>query len=590
MSKFPQEEQAMELTNSLPLSSSDFAYLIDNKMLYVDKTDLAGDLARWTHGSFLLIRPPHFGKTLLVSTLKELFLNGKGRFEGLKLEKDEPWTDTGTYKVIKLSFSSSAKPDPGQTFYQTFGSKLKEQCLKAGLAWTDKTYWTDSFDDALYKADNCSVVLLIDEYDAPLTHVLDKPDEYEDRRDYLASFFSILKDFDEKFRFVFITGVTRITQLGLFSGPNNIDDISFASEYGAITGFTQEELEQNFKPYIANAAKILKREKPQEQWDEQKVLSELKAHYDGYSFDRFAESKVYNPWTLINFFANPEKEFEHYWLDSSNSLLLNKFLQRLTVHPDDLLAILDCLNYESRGYSYNTIFPLLPHIKAKNFPIIALMYQAGFLTVKKECYKVPYLGIPNEEVKPVFHNAAIATLTKNKIKDLEGLKAEYLQNFTEAFAAKNMPAMKELLNKIIKQCPYESFEDFNPHKFTKMLGGFIYLITGYSFEVIHALVFPEDRADLHIRAGSYSYVFEIKVTNDRKKADEIFEEGKKDFLLRRAGDLTEPLPTFVPCVMIIVNEPQKDEQRTSSPLQEIVYLEELPLTQKQLSMMIPQNH
>ncbi len=566
----------MALKDSLAPSIKDFARRIDNKKLYVDKTDLVADLAR-QDGYFFLSRPRRFGKSMLLSTFEELFLNGKGRFTGLKLEKDEPWTDTGGYKVVLADFSFSSDVLKGRDFDEMFGDYLKEQFLSSGLAWPDKPYWTASFDAALKNADNCSIVLLIDEYDAPLTHVLTDPDEFDERRKTLASFFKRLKFYDDKFRFVFITGVTRITQLGLFSGPNNIKDISFESEYGAITGFTQEELEQNFKPYIASVAQVLKKEYPQEQWDEQKVLSELKSNYDGYSFDTFAEHKVYNPWSVINFFAEPEVGFKHYWLKSSTSTLAVKFLERLAGNSDDLLKIEDFLRDKTEPYNEDLLSPVISHLGEKDFPLMAVLYQSGYLTIKKADGDALNIGIPNKEVKTAFAQAVIAKLMEKKADDAAMLKLKYLQEITKAFATRNLSSMKNVMNSIINEFSYECFKDFHERTFSEMLGVLIPYVTEFKFESIREVQTANGRADLHVKGGKYRYIFEIKMTKDRKKADEVFEEGKRQFLDRKYADLIDPL-IIVPCVMVIVNEQQKDENSEPSRLREIVRLEEISLT------------
>lgn len=202
-----------------------------------------------------------------------------------------------------------------------------------------------NLEEAFEQCKDRSLVLLIDEYDAPLTHVLNDVDEFKMRHAILRDFFSLIKRFNSKFRFGFITGVTKISSLGLFSGPNNIRDITFDSLYGSIAGITQQELEQNLKPYIANAAKALRKIYPDQGWNNKKVLERLKLNYDGYSFDERAQVRVYNPWSVLNFLASPHREFKPYWLGSgaaASSLLFNS-LDRVSKSGNSLRELCEYL-------------------------------------------------------------------------------------------------------------------------------------------------------------------------------------------------------------------------------------------------------
>lgn len=306
----------MALTDALPKQNMSFAQIVDQKKLYVDKSDKVASLAR-RRGPFYLSRSPRMGKSLLLSTFKELFENGTGRFAGLKLEQDRPWTDESGCKVIRLDLSNNeGADDKKQSFRESFISTLALSFEAAGVAWGDNAYWVLNLEGALEQFSNSKLVLLVDDYDAPLMRVLDDPQELEIRCELWYDFFATLKIFVDKLRFAFTTGSCEFDRFGVFEGGDNIHDLSCDPHYGAILGFTQVELEQNFMPFIADAANVLKEKEPQERWDEQKILEALKDNYGGFSFDRKKKHQVYNPWSVINFLCAPNLGFERFRLES----------------------------------------------------------------------------------------------------------------------------------------------------------------------------------------------------------------------------------------------------------------------------------
>lgn len=297
----------MALINDLPANEKDFAKIIDNKMIYVDKTDLIADLAR-LRGPFFLSRPRGFGKTLLATTLKELFLHGRGRFAGLKLEKEGLWDDPLLYKVIHLN---CARIGAGQgSFAKDFADALKDAFFLAGVPFVEEAdSWKSSLILSLAGCKARSLILLIDDYDRPLTQALDSPAEFKNRRIVLADFYQIIKGSVAKLRFTFITGVEGFHAFDVMA--DNIADVSSSLKYGAIAGFTQAELEQNFMPYIVRAAKVLNEKEPQERWDEQKVLAALKHRCGGCSFEGRMKHPGYNPRTAVDFLARPDEGFKN---------------------------------------------------------------------------------------------------------------------------------------------------------------------------------------------------------------------------------------------------------------------------------------
>ena len=232
----------------LPLSITSFSEFCERNKIYVDKTDLVAKLAQFDAPIFLS-RPRRFGKSTLVSTFQELFSNGLDKFQNLKIVTENLWNDR-TYKVIHIDFSQIKENTENRPFEDKFYLLLKSAFKEASLAIIEERDVIAAFADTIGTEDNGTLVLLIDEYDAPLTAVLGDKKEFEERRALFSEFFSTIKAYSGKFRFIFITGVTRYSNTSIFSAFNNIEDISFNPAYGAIVGYTQEELEHYFKDYM----------------------------------------------------------------------------------------------------------------------------------------------------------------------------------------------------------------------------------------------------------------------------------------------------------------------------------------------------
>ncbi|WP_281756911.1 AAA family ATPase, partial [Succinatimonas hippei] len=301
----------------LPLSVTSFSDFAANALIYVDKTDLVADLARFRN-PFFLSRPRRFGKSTLVSTFHELFANGLDKFQGLKIVTDNLWSDKA-YKVIHIDFSQIKENTAARPFETKFYLLLQSAFKAAGFTIAEDKDVIAAFADTIGTEDNGTLVLLIDEYDAPLTAVMGDKKEFEERRALFSEFFSTIKAYSGKFRFIFITGVTRYSNTSIFSAFNNIEDISFDPSYGALVGYTQEELEYYFKDYLENAAKALNRKEKTCKYTYEFILDELKNNYDGYSFDEDNEWHVYNPWSILNFLKNPQRGFKPYWLDTGGA-------------------------------------------------------------------------------------------------------------------------------------------------------------------------------------------------------------------------------------------------------------------------------
>ena len=245
----------MKFTRQLP-DTTDFRELIDNNRIYVDKTAIINQFAS-KKGPFFISRPRRFGKSTLINTFHELFAHGIEKFKGLEIEP--LWNDK-TYKVIHLDFSTFKDVPSNSSFNKEFIEAFKLSLEEAGINPTNE--YLDSPANLLRKSleTENEVVLLVDEYDAPLTAVLNDSNEFEDRRKILSNFYLTVKSFQGKFRFIFITGVTYYSHTSIFSAFNNLTDLTLDSDCGALLGYTSEELEKYFSEYLDNAAVELNKE------------------------------------------------------------------------------------------------------------------------------------------------------------------------------------------------------------------------------------------------------------------------------------------------------------------------------------------
>ena len=563
----------VDYLDKLPLGYTSFREFIDYSLIYVDKTDLVANLTR-SKGPIFLSRPRRFGKSTLVSTFEELFLHGLEKFKGLKIEKQNLWQDK-TYKVIHLDFSSFREDVAEVSFADKLFAHLKTKLKRVSLDLVESKYVISSFNEALENAKDNSLVLLIDEYDAPLTATMADSKEFSNRKKILSDFFLTIKSYAGKFRFIFITGVTRYSQVSIFSAFNSLDGISFNPLYGTIVGYTQEELEFYFKDYLEKAAEVLNQKKNTNEFTYEKVLECVKNNYDGYSFDEECSTHVYNPWSILNFLKYPIREFKSYWLDSGASkpsLLVNYFTSVMDKKADRS-KLLDFLDEKIKiPVSLDRLSPNIESIEESDFPFEAILYQAGYFTIKEVNNIGTLIGLPNLEVEEAFRKIVLEKLLN---KNLEVFSYEYAQEAQEAFDHKDLNKIQDLLNTILNECSYETVPTFKEKHFRDL---YKVTIKCLGFKTHTETLLSEGRADLDIEALKYVYVLELKVVNenDPKKIEEKLLEAKaqiKDLKYDKRLDKWLNGREVVGLACVIVNQ-SKDENH-KKPMREVVRLEEV---------------
>ena len=554
----------MKFTKQLP-DTTDFGELIDNNCIYVDKTAIINQFAS-KKGPFFISRPRRFGKSTLINTLHELFSHGLEKFKGLKIEP--LWKDK-TYKVLHLDFSSYNFLSE-INFNDYFYEDLKQEFLSIGLKVNDSTLDTKIpallFDNVLKNnPSDQKIVLLIDEYDTPLSAVLNNEKEFIARRDILYSFYSKLKQYQGRFRFIFITGVTYYSHTSIFSAFNHLTDLTLDSDYGALLGYTSDELESYFSEYIDNAVETLNRKFPTERYTHEKVVEELKRNYDGYSFDEDCMHHVYNPWSILNFLKSPHRGFIPYWVVSGGStptFLVNYLKQGLEKYnADELQSLLQIDSTVNKVSS--KLYPTIDNIA--KIDLFAILYQAGYFCIKGENRKILQIGIPNLEVKRAYSEIMLRLLTNNN-----DVQEKFTTSLYDVLCENNLDKLKDIFNCFINELSYESVKNFNEACFRDVLKlAMLTFNVSASTEVMGAC----GRADITAEAGKYLYVFELKVTDNSKDIDTKLTEAKDQIIKNKyARRLTDK--TVIPVALVLENN-SKSREKTDTPVCEIVALEKV---------------
>lgn len=550
----------------LPLAVTSFAEMVRQSKIYVDKTDLVGRIAR-SEGPVFLSRPRRFGKSTLVNTFHELFAHGLSSFKGLKIETQHIWDDPLTYQVLHLDFSLIKEKRDDLTFPQMLRTVIKNAFAGCHYEFREEDDVVGDFAAALLSFPNRSLVLLVDEYDSPLAQVMQYAEEFENRRALLSAFFLTVKSYAAKFRFIFITGVTRISDVSIFSAFNNVEDISFNSQYGAITGYTQTELESCFREYIVHAAKIMNQELNTTEYDYARVLLELKDHYDGYCFDSKHRFQVYNPWSILNFLKNPGEGFLSYWLQTGGAapaLLVNFLNDDGQREPHEsrngLFQDLDA----TYTVAIRELSPVFRDIKEQDYPLTAILYQAGYLTIKKVFRSLVEIGIPNLEVKQAFAEIILRSLTA---KDGISLLKKYWEAVDQALKQQNYTQLKAIFNQYLNEFSPEAFLNFNEAAFRDVIKSFLILM-GYNAYSEYPTA--TGYSDLCLSLGQTLFVFEFKLTDKREKAQAGFETAAEQLRSYAYGvRLTEQKVVTLAAVIVC----EKALKQGATPLRELNLME-----------------
>ena len=475
----------------LPVGIQSFQKIRKEGYLYVDKTDIIWDMVNNGDQFVYLSRPRRFGKSVLVDTL-QMYLEGrKELFDGLKImDMEEDWT---RHPVIRLDMSRGGASVEEIKSYLNNVFKSYEKDYHINISPEDTL--SVRFDNIIKAAYNTScqqVAILIDEYDSPLQHSWKTP-EHDGCTAIYRSVFAILKANDEFEKFVFITGITKFTQISLFSSLNNLTNISFFPQYASICGITEQEIVDNFKPELERMGK-------QNGWDEQETHDRLKEYYDGYHFCEENMVDIYNPYSFINALA--QSKLRTFWASSGATSLLPKFVNDLEIRLKDFdnCAILGT-TIESSDVTGGG-----PEL---------FLYQSGYLTIKGYTNGIYLLGIPNHEVRQALYEMVLPALAMRQSSELQSTQA-FLNLYLNTG---NLPEAMKCLKALIADVPYSNkkMASMDMEERYRLIISTILNAIGLRVEVEHML--STGRIDIVAETQTTIYVIELKLSkNGGKKA------------------------------------------------------------------------
>ena len=470
----------------LPVGIQSFEKIREEGYLYVDKTDIIWQLANRNKTYNYLSRPRRFGKSVLVDTLEAYFLGKKELFEGLKIMQME--TEWVKRPVIRLDMSQAgAEPESIQSYLDDVFNTLE---MEYGIVVRQNSSLAVRFKNIIETAYNKTgqqVAILIDEYDSPLQHSWKTP-QHEACTAIYREVFAVLKAQDKYEKFVFITGITKFTQISLFSVLNNLSNISFEPEYAAICGITKEELLRDFKPEINKLAEY-------EDWTYDEAVANLTAYYDGYHFSRRNMVDVFNPFSLINALA--DSDLKNYWASSGATSLLPKFV-------DDMEIKLG--NFDPCAILRQTI----ETSDVTGGGAELFLYQSGYLTIKGYINGTYLLGIPNFEVRQALNEIVLPTLTMRKNNDLQSTQA-----FLNAhLSVGNLPEAMKCLKALIADVPYSNkkLASMDMEERYRLILSTIFNAIGCRVEVEKMIA--TGRIDMVVEVTNFIYVLELKLSNN----------------------------------------------------------------------------
>lgn len=479
-----------------PVDTDQFQIIREQGLLYVDKTDLMFDLANRYRYVFLA-RPRRFGKSLLCNTFKAYFQGQKELFEGLKvMEMEKEWKK---HPVLHFTLSG----------LKNVTVPLAQSKLENLISDYEKIYGRDPeqktpgarFRGLIHRAKEQTgenVVVILDEYDAAIMRLMYEPERLADMRSMLREFYQVLKDEGAYLRFVFITGVTKFSQLSIFSELNNLNQISLDNRYSGICGITQEELDTVLRPCIEDYAQNL-----HISVDDAYAL--LKKNYDGYHFSPKGQD-VYAPFSLLR--ALDKNDTNHYWFESGTSTALLEHLKRYPItRALDYDGVEVCENeFSIPCESADTPMPLL--------------YQSGYLTIASydPLLKLYVLKIPNNEVRKGLIDCLMPIILKRTVADNNGLVTAMAKAIFSRDLGKALTALRSYIAKI----PYDIItkEEWECNESRE---AFYKLLIYMAFSMLNSIVDTEvksvlGRADVVIQTNADIFVLELKVDDTVENA------------------------------------------------------------------------
>lgn len=486
-----------------PIGEQSFEVLRKEGFLYVDKTAF---IERILSGNkyYFLGRPRRFGKSLFLSTLKSFFRGKRELFKGLYADcMDWNWEQ---YPVLYLDLNTGNYKVDGE-FEAVIDRQLKNWAEEYGVEDIDNisSQRFANLIESISEKTGKGVVILVDEYDKPLVNNIHDRKRFEEYRHALAALYSNFKSAADFIKLVFLTGVSRFGKLSVFSGLNNIRDISFLTDFAAICGITEEEVEQYFQIGVSELAAENDR-------NAQEELEELKRWYDGYHFSKKSPD-IYNPFSLLQVFAS--REYSNFWIESGGTSLLAEQLKR---NETDLNALISarCGQNALEGLDIDNISPM------------ALLYQTGYLTIKKydSQRRVFHLGIPNEEVKQGFFEQLLPYYTSLKKDQTHIYVVDLIDELEEGRVDDFMLRIQSLFAGFGHDLKFD--EERNVSNAMLLIFSLVGMRVGAEVRT------SDGRIDILVSTEKYIYIMELKY--DKSAQEALDQINSKDYALQWSID------------------------------------------------------
>ncbi|MCM8781385.1 MAG: ATP-binding protein, partial [Candidatus Omnitrophica bacterium] len=463
---------------------------------------------------FFLSRPRRFGKSLFLSTLKAIFEGKKEYFEGLYIYDKWDWEER--YPVIHISFGGGVLKTR-EDILDKIDEVLQKNRDYLQIDCPEDLSYRRCFAlliSETYKKYNKKVVILVDEYDKPILDNIENIEMARLAREELKNIYSVIKDSDQYIKFVFLTGVSKFSKTSIFSGLNNLYDITLDENYGNICGYTQEELEREFAEWLVGVD-----------------LQELKDWYNGYNF---LADKIYNPFDILLFLKN-NKTFKNYWFETGTPTFLMKLIEKNRYFLPKLSNLI-------------VSEKLISSFDIDNLDIEVILYQAGYLTIRDVYRKsrgIDYLiGFPNKEVKISFNEFIIDKL----LECTDGDSYSYFDKFDNSLNSGDMESFRLDVISLFSSIPYNNYVNNELYKSEGFYATVLYAyLQGLGVDIIGEDVTNRGRIDLTVKFPNAIYIMEIKVTDEdpleqiklKRYYEKYLNEGKDIYLVGMKFDRTE---------------------------------------------------
>ena len=490
-----------------PVGIQTFERIRKENKLYIDKTEY---VYRMTHSGgcyFFLSRPRRFGKSLLVSTFESYFSGKKELFEGLAIEKlEQEWME---YPVLHFDMSGGKHMEKEQ-LEDYLSNRLEAEERKWGITHS-KRGANDRLTELIttaYEISGKQVVVLIDEYDAPMLDVAHERKTLDELRNVMRNFYSPLKMCEPMLRFVFLTGITKFSQVSIFSELNNIKNISLDDEYAGVCGITKEELLTQMSEDIDVLAEAL-------EMTREETIAKLKENYDGYHFSP-ASPDVFNPYSLLNCFD--DKNFGAYWFSSGTPTYLINMLRKFKVLPAKIgRSLARSSAFDAPTENLKTITPLL--------------YQSGYITIKgyDKMSQLFTLDLPNKEITVGLFESLLPY-------SLEGMYAEEgdvaIAQLSVLIRQGDMDGALRLLQEFLGTVPYCNNTNYEGY-YQQVLFIIFTLLTHFVVDVeVHT---PNGRVDVVMETEDTLYLIELKLNKSAQAAMQQINLKQYDQRFARCG-------------------------------------------------------